>query len=138
MGQYSVLFDKPLNFRAVSKTNSTILVLNQDFFVNSSELIEGLEDCIIEAEETVELEGIPYLDFKKYANKKEKIQTRLSTALKRLTKLDNSEAKNIFKDPGQERRPSVVKLKEGIAKNLRDLFANMKREPQKENSKLKT
>ena len=66
MGQFSVLFNRELTFKASAKTSVRLLTLSQDFFVNNAEVIEGIEDIIIEAEDFVDKNGVPRMDFKQY------------------------------------------------------------------------
>ena len=67
MGQYSVLFDEPLMFTAHAVSNLRVLTIDQSFFMEYKDTINGLEDAICEAETHVEDFGLPLCDFKLFA-----------------------------------------------------------------------
>ena len=66
IGQYSVLFDEEIMFSVFAKTNVRILTLSQEFFRSNLELIDGLEEAILEAEDIVDVFGIPICDYRVY------------------------------------------------------------------------
>ena len=67
LGQYSVLFDEPLLFTATAVSNLRLLTIDQSFFTEYKDTIQGLEDAIYEAETHVEDFGMPLCDFKLFA-----------------------------------------------------------------------
>mmetsp|Transcript_34327 Transcript_34327/g.52595 ORF Transcript_34327/g.52595 Transcript_34327/m.52595 type:complete len:135 (-) Transcript_34327:473-877(-) len=67
IGQYSVLFNEGFLFTTVAKTSVRILSLDQSFFVDQKDEIDGLEDAIFEAEEFVKEYGIPICDFRVFS-----------------------------------------------------------------------
>jgi ATP-dependent helicase/DNAse subunit B len=66
---YSILFNEGFLFTAMAKKNARVLTLDRDFFLDKYEEIEGLRECIIKAEEHVEIYGVPICDFKKYSRR---------------------------------------------------------------------
>ena len=55
-------------FSVFAKTNIRILSLSQEFFRNNLELIDGIEEAILEAEDIVEDFGIPVCDYRVYSS----------------------------------------------------------------------
>jgi len=101
-----------------------VLTLDQDFFIKNREEIEGLEDAIIECEDTVEAGGTPLCDFQKFykANSlREKLQRAKEKAVLLKTSVvlrDNPLFKNatprkssildLWKNHTQKHRMSIV------------------------------
>jgi len=70
IGQYSILFNESFLFNTVAQTSVRLLKIDQDFFLENQETIEGLKDSILEAEKYVEQYGIPICDFTVFDKKK--------------------------------------------------------------------
>ena len=65
-----MLFNESFVFTLIASSNVRILSLDQEFFVNNQDSIEGLKECMLEAEEYVEQNGIPICDFKIFSKTK--------------------------------------------------------------------
>ena len=60
------MFNEDFVFSIIAKQNVRLLTLDQNFFIEKRDIIEGLEDCLFYAESFVECHSIPVCDFKLY------------------------------------------------------------------------
>jgi hypothetical protein len=65
-----VLFNEGFLYTAVAKKNVRLLALDQNFFLDNQDEIDGLQQSILRAEKHCEEFGIPLCDFKKYSTMK--------------------------------------------------------------------
>ena len=87
IGSYSVLFNEKVFFTARTTTFVKILVLPQEFFRKNKDIIEGLEEAIMYAENKVDNLGVPFCDFI-IIRPKESSFTKLRRAVKKAKMLD--------------------------------------------------
>lgn len=67
IGQYSVLFEEQFLFSAVAQSNVRLLTIDQSFFLDHNDQIQGLAESVEKAEKYVEHYGVPICDFKIYS-----------------------------------------------------------------------
>ena len=110
LGQYSVLFDEPLLFTAHAVSNLRILTIDQSFFMEYKDTINGLEDAIYEAETHVEDYGMPLCDFKLFATVSSPLK-RFRRAVKHVIILNksNKSSKSKFMEILSEVQSNVKK-----------------------------
>lgn len=127
LGQYSVLFNQNFLFSAEATTQVRVLTLDQDFFINYQDQIEGLKEQLIKAEHFVEQHGIPICDFKLYQRKPMTPLERFKRAVDHTIVLNklNSRSKKAFAWVLNEVRKKVKKdKKHKLHKKLKNMSSH--------------
>lgn len=135
LGQYHCLFNQSFMFSVVAKSQVRLLLIDQKFFMNKLETLEGLRDRIRIAEQVVERCGIPVCDFKIYHNRNSQLMSKIKRCVYRasiMNKLEGDSWKWALNQMKKRLSPTGYKDKKRHKKNSPE--KNVKRTSDASNS----
>ena len=129
IGQYSVLFNENFLYSVVAKNHVRLLSLDQQFFLDHQDDIEGLKETIVEAEAHVEKYGLPICDFR-VLQEREKLtpKEKFKRAVNHVIILNrvNTKTRSKFLDVLQAMQEKIAREKYEEKKKREKLLSKLK------------